>query len=269
MSAHIKRTFSISSIMMWLGFGFLYLPIFMLVIYSFNQSRLVTLWGGFSLKWYYELLTDYELIDAFGTSLQIASISATCAAVLGTLSGIALARFGVFKGRTLFSGMLSAPFIVPEVVTGFSLLMLFVLLHNTIGWPKNRGVGTIIIAHTTIGMAYFAVLIQARLSSFNRALEEAAMDLGAKPWKAFVLVTLPLIMPAILAGWLLSFTISLDDLVISSFTSGPGAVTLPMLIYSRVRLGVTPEINALATIFVITVSVVTFIASASLTKQKG
>jgi putrescine transport system permease protein len=259
--------FKFSTIMMWLGFAFLYLPIIILIIYSFNDSRLVTVWGGFSLRWYKELYHDYELINAFGNSLKIASISATCAAILGTISGIVMGRLGIFRGRTLFSGMLSAPFVMPEVVTGFSLLMLFIILNKVVGWPKNRGLITIIISHTTLGIAYLAVLIQAKLASFEKTLEEAAQDLGAKPFKAFLLVTLPLLMPSIISGWLLSFTISLDDLVISSFTSGPGAMTLPMLIYSRVKLGITPEVNALATLFIVAVSIVTFTATRLFNKE--
>lgn len=241
--------------MMLAGFAFLYSPIIILIIYSFNKSRLVTVWAGFSTEWYGKLWEDHELMSAVAVSLKVASCSASLAVLLGTLAGTALARFGMFKGRTLFSGMLSAPFIMPEVITGFSLLLLFVTLEQLTGWPEGRSMLTIILAHTTLGMAYVAVLVQARLASFDSSLEEAALDLGAKPLKVFMVITLPLILPALISGWLLSFTLSLDDLVVASFTSGPGATTLPMLIYSRVRLGVSPEINALATIIVLIVGI--------------
>lgn len=241
--------------MMLAGFAFLYSPIIILIIYSFNKSRLVTVWAGFSTEWYGKLWEDHELMSAVAVSLKVASCSASLAVLLGTLAGAALARFGMFRGRTLFSGMLSAPFIVPEVITGFSLLLLFVTLEQLTGWPEGRSILTIILAHTTLGMAYVAVLVQARLASFDSSLEEAALDLGARPLKVFMVITLPLILPALISGWLLSFTLSLDDLVVASFTSGPGATTLPMLIYSRVRLGVSPEINALATIIVLIVGI--------------
>jgi putrescine transport system permease protein len=245
--------FSLIKLLMVAGFAFLYAPIFILIFYSFNKSKLVTVWAGFSAEWYGKLLEDKALIEAVVISLKVASSSATLAVLLGTLAGVALSKLGMFKGRTLFTGMLSAPFIMPEVITGFSLLLLFVTLEQMIGWPQGRGVMTIILAHTTLGMAYVAVLVQARLTAFDKSLEEAAADLGAKPLKVFMVITLPLILPALIAGWLLSFTLSLDDLVIASFTSGPGATTLPMLIYSKVRLGVTPEINALATLVVLLV----------------
>jgi putrescine transport system permease protein len=253
----MKRTthsrFPLIKLLMLSGFAFLYAPIAILIIYSFNKSRLVTVWAGFSTEWYGTLLQDSALMNAVATSLKVASSSATLAVLLGTLAGVALSKLGLFRGRTIFTGMLSAPFIMPEVITGFSLLLLFVTLEQMIGWPEGRGVLTIMLAHTTLGMAYVAVLVQARLTSFDKSLEEAAADLGAKPFKVFMVITLPLILPALIAGWLLSFTLSLDDLVIASFTSGPGATTLPMLIYSKVRLGVTPEVNALATLIVLLV----------------
>ncbi len=248
-----RRRFPWLNSLMALGFFFLYAPILILIIYSFNASRLVTVWAGFSTKWYGSLWQDEELMSALSISLKVAASSASIAVVLGTLAGTALTRFGLFRGRALFSGMLSAPFIMPEVITGFSLLLLFVTLEQFTGWPEGRSVLTIILAHSTMGMAYVAVVVQARLTSFDRSLEEAALDLGAKPFKVFMVITLPLILPALVAGWLLSFTVSLDDLVVASFNSGPGATTLPMLIYSRVRLGVSPEINALATIIVLVV----------------
>ncbi len=255
--------------MMGIGFLFLYAPIFTLIFYSFNSSRLVTVWAGFSAKWYASLWYDAELMSAVVVSCKVASSSATLAVILGTLAGVALARFGAFRSRTLFSGMLFSPFVMPEVITGFSLLLLFVAMSQVIGWPQGRGILTIIMAHTTLGMAYVAVLVQARLTAFDRSLEEAALDLGARPLKVFFVIILPLILPALVAGWLLAFTLSLDDLVIASFTSGPGATTLPMLIYSRVRLGVSPEINALATIIVCLITAVTVISSWLTFRKQG
>jgi putrescine transport system permease protein len=227
-----------------LGFAFLYLPILLLVIYSFNASRLVTVWGGFSTEWYGALWRNEALVEAAWVTIRVALVSATAATVLGTLAAIALARHGRFAGRPLFTGMIYAPMVMPEVITGLSLLLFFVAIG------LDRGFWTIAIAHTTLGMCFVAVVVQARLATFDRALEEAAMDLGATPFRAFVSVTLPLISPAVAAGFLLAFTLSLDDLVLASFTSGPGATTLPMRIYSQVRLGVTPEINAASTILI-------------------
>jgi putrescine transport system permease protein len=232
------------------GFAFLYVPILLLVIYSFNESRLVTVWGGFSTKWYGELFSDPQILGAARTSLLIGTWTATLATMLGTVSGLALARFGRFKGRTLFSGMITAPLVMPEVITGLSLLLLFVALEDLIGWPEGRGVATITIAHVTFTMAYVAIIIQSRLGQMDESVEEAAMDLGARPVKVFFLITLPIIAPALASGWLLSFTLSLDDLVIASFTSGPDSTTLPMVVFSSVRLGVSPKINALATLLV-------------------
>ena len=226
------------------GFAFLYLPIVLLVIYSFNESRLVTVWGGFSTRWYAALLHNEALLDAAWVTLRLALLSATIATVLGTLAAVALTRRGRFFGRTLFSGMVFAPLVMPEVITGLSLLLLFV----AIGF--DRGFWTVTLAHITFSMCFVAVVVQSRLVTFDRSLEEAALDLGAPPLKAFLLVTLPIIFPAVAAGWMLAFTLSLDDLVIASFTTGPGATTLPMRIYSQVRLGVTPEINAVSTILI-------------------
>lgn len=236
-----------------LGFGFLYLPILILVVYSFNASQLVTVWGGFSLRWYVQLWHNGALLDAAFITLRIAFLSSTLALVLGTLAGVALARLPSFRGRTLFAGMVSAPLVMPDVILGLSLLLLFVSLDI------GRGYWTVVIAHTTFSLCYVTVVIQSRLLGFDRALEEAAMDLGAPPVRTFLLVTLPLIAPSLLAGWLLAFTLSLDDLVVASFTTGPGATTLPMRIYSSVRLGVTPEINAVSTILIalVTLGVVT------------
>lgn len=249
----------LSKIFIAFGFLFLYLPIIIVIIYSFNDSKLVTIWSGFSLKWYRELLADNELITALWTSLKIACASASLATIIGCFAGLVLARFGSFKGKFLFSTMLSAPFVVPEIVTGFSLLILFVNLEHIIGWPTSRGITTVIIAHTTIGVAYITLLVQARMIQFDKSIEEAALDLGSRPFKVFCVITLPLITPALMAGWLLAFTISIDDLVIASFTSGPGATTLPMLIYARIRMGVSPEINALATLIILTITAASLI----------
>ncbi|QLE96667.1 ABC transporter permease subunit [Neptunomonas phycophila] len=239
----------------FLGYAFLYIPIISLIIYSFNKSKLVTVWGGWSLDWYVALFNNEQIMAAALISLKVAFISATLSVILGTMIAFAISRFGRFKGRMIVSGWITAPLVMPEVITGLSLLLLFVALESLFGWPAGRGVGTIIIAHTTFCMAYVAVVVQSRLASLDTTLEEAAMDLGAKPPVLFFLVTLPLIFPAILSGWLLSFTLSLDDLVIASFVSGPGSSTLPMVIFSKVRLGVTPEINALATLMILIVAV--------------
>ncbi len=233
-----------------MGFIFLYAPIISLIVYSFNKSKLVTVWGGWSLKWYTELFNNQQIIDAALVSFKIALVSASLAVVLGTMAGFVLSRMGRFRGKMILSGWITAPLVMPEVITGLSLLLLFVAMEGMFGWPSGRGTGTIIIAHTTFCMAYVAVIVQSRLSSMDETLEEAAMDLGAKPSTLFFLVTLPLIAPALISGWLLSFTLSLDDLVIASFVSGPGNSTLPMVIFSKVRLGVTPEVNALATIMI-------------------
>ncbi len=232
------------------GYAFLYIPLVFVVVYSFNDSRIATIWGGFSTRWYGELLRNDQVLDAAFLSLRIAMTSATAATILGTMAGLALARFGRFRGRTLFSGMISSPMVMPEVITGLSLLLLFVTLQQLTGWPGQRGFTTITIAHTTFSMAYVAVIVQSRLMSMDESLEEAAMDLGGKPLRVVLDITLPLIAPAMIAGWLLSFTLSLDDLVIASFVSGPGSNTLPMYIFSKVKLGVSPDINALATIII-------------------
>lgn len=237
------------------GYIFLYTPIVLVVIYSFNKSRLVTIWSGFSTQWYDALLSDHELIAAITKSLQVASVSATGAVVLGTMAGYALSRVRQFPGAPLFEVLLNLPFIIPEVIMGFAMLMLFVILQQLTGWPDGRGLGTIMLAHMTVGMAYVTVLAKARLTQIDRSMEEAALDLGARPWHVFTRVLLPLMAPSLLAGWLLTFMISLDDVVIASFTSGPGSTTLPMLILSRVKLGVSPTINALATLMILLVMV--------------
>jgi putrescine transport system permease protein len=251
-----------------LGFAFLYIPIVSLVVFSFNESRLVTVWGGFSTKWYGALAANSQIIGAALLSLRIAAIAATAAVVLGTLTGMALARFGPFRGRTMLSGMATAPLVMPEVITGLSLLLLFVTLEQLIGWPQGRGMTTIIIAHITFAMAFVTVVVQSRLAQFDESLEEAAQDLGARPAKVFFLVTLPIIFPALLSGWLLAFTLSLDDLVIASFVAGPGSSTLPMVVFSKVRLGVSPDINALATILIAIVAVGVTIAGFAMARQQ-
>jgi putrescine transport system permease protein len=245
------------------GYAFLYVPIVSVVIYSFNDSRLVAVWGGFSLRWYGELFRDQQVLEAALLSVRIAFLSATFATALGTLAALALARLRRFRGRVLFTGMLAAPLVMPEVITGLSLLLLFVSLEDLIGWPATRGATTITIAHVTFSMAYVAVVVQGRLASMDESLEEAAMDLGGRPLRVMFDITLPLIAPAMFAGWLLSFTLSLDDLVISTFVSGPGATTLPMLIFSKVKLGVTPDINALASILIAVALVAVAIAGAA------
>ena len=238
-----------------LGMAFLYLPIVILVIYSFNASRLVTVWGGWSLRWYHEFFNDRAMLDAAWMSLRVAAVSATIATLLGTLAAVGLVRGERFRGRSLFSGMLYAPLVMPEVISGLSLLLLFVALN------AERGFWTVTIAHTTLTMCFVTVVVQSRLASLDRSLEEAAMDLGCDPVQAFLSVTLPLIIPAIAAGWMLAFTLSLDDVVIASFTTGPGSATLPIRIYSEVRLGVKPEINAICTMVIALIAVVIVIAS--------
>lgn len=248
---------------MFFGYAFLYSPIVSLVIYSFNSSKLVTVWGGFSTKWYVELFHNDALIDAAWQSLKVASLSATFAVILGTLASVALVRFGNFFGRSLMQGVLTAPLVMPEVLLGLTMLMLFVSMDQLIGWPDARGLLTISIAHITFAVAYVVVIVQSRLKTVDRSLEEAALDLGARPAKVFFVITLPLIAPALLSGWLLAFTLSLDDLVIASFTSGPGSTTLPMVVFSSVRLGVNPQINALASILLLVVVVcVVFVGKA-------
>jgi len=246
--------------MLAFGYAFLYIPLVFVVVYSFNDSRIATIWGGFSTRWYGELFRNDQILDAALLSLRIALTSATFATILGTMAGLVLARFGRFKGRTLFSGMITSPMVMPEVITGLSLLLLFVTLQQLTGWPGQRGFTTIAIAHTTFSMAYVAVIVQSRLLSMDESLEEAAMDLGGRPLRVVFDITLPLIAPAMIAGWLLAFTLSLDDLVIASFVSGPGSSTLPMYIFSKVKLGVSPDINALATLIIAAVSLGVLVA---------
>lgn len=262
-----KRSVLLLSILIF-GYAFLYIPIFMLMIYSFNDSRISSVWNGFSLRWYTALFNNEQIIDAGLLSLQIAFISATVDTFFGTLAGLALTHMGAFKGRLLFTGLIAAPLVMPEVITGLSLLLIFVSSEQLIGWPESRGAMTITIAHITFSMAFVAVLVQSRLSSMDKSLEEAAMDLGGRPFRVALDITLPIITPAMLAGWLLAFTLSIDDLVIASFVSGPGSSTLPMVIYSKVRLGVSPDVNALATIIIAVVSLGVVIAGLIMRKQE-
>jgi putrescine transport system permease protein len=242
------------------GYAFLYAPILLLVVYSFNASRLVTVWAGFSTRWYAELWRNDAIRGAALTSLVVAVASATLALALGTLAGFALARYRRFRGRALFGLLVTAPLVMPEVITGLALLLLFVASGQLLGWPAERGVGTITLGHATFATAFVAIVVEARLAGFDRSVEEAALDLGARPWKVFLVITLPLIAPSLVTGWLLAFTLSLDDLVIASFVSGPAATTLPMVIFSSVRLGVSPQINALATVFVAVVMLLVLLA---------
>ncbi|MFT6286463.1 MAG: putrescine transport system permease protein [Halieaceae bacterium] len=250
------------------GFAFLYIPIFVVIAYSFNDSRLVTVWGGFTTRWYGDLIHNQQIVDAALLSIKVAAVTATLATILGTLAALALTRMGRYRGRTLFTGMIAAPLVMPEVITGLSLLLLFVSLQELTGWPSSRGADTITIAHTTFAMAYVTVVVQSRLTGMDHSLEEAAMDLGGRPFSVTMDITLPLIAPAMISGWLLAFTLSFDDLVISSFVSGAGASTLPLVIYSKVKLGVTPEINALATVMIVAVSVLVMISGAILLRRR-
>lgn len=250
------------------GLAFLYIPIILLIVYSFNDSKLLPVWGGFSTRWYVTLLHSEDVWAATSLSFKIAIINATFATLFGTLAGLTLARFRVFRGKTLFTGMISAPLVMPEVITGLSLLLLFITLYQFVGWPAERGMTTITIAHITFSMAYVTIIIQSRLNGTDQSLEEAALDLGAKPLRVMYDITLPLLAPGMMAGWLLAFTLSLDDLVIASFVSGPGSTTLPMLIYSRIRLGLKPDINALATILIVTIAIGVLLAGWIMVRQQ-
>ncbi|WP_415762088.1 ABC transporter permease subunit [Pseudomonas sp. CP4] len=253
------KRFNFSRFMLIFGLMFIYLPMLILVIYSFNASKLVTVWGGWSIKWYVGLLDNTQLMGSVVRSLEIACYTAIAAVALGTLAAFVLTRVTRFKGRTLFGGLVTAPLVMPEVITGLSLLLLFVAMAQLIGWPQERGIVTIWIAHTTFCAAYVAVVVSARLRELDLSIEEAAMDLGAKPFKVFFLITIPMIAPSLAAGGMMSFALSLDDLVLASFVSGPGSTTLPMEVFSAVRLGVKPEINAVASLILLAVSLVTFL----------
>lgn len=262
-------------IMLGLGFVFLYVPILTMILFSFNDSRSVTVWNwetSPSLRWYARLLQDDQVLSAAWLSIQVAAMSATGAVILGTLAGLVLARFGPFKGRAFLQGLSTAPLVMPEVITGLSMLLLFVsleqLLQFAFGWQFDRGIVTITIAHITFTMAYVTVVVQSRLAGFDDSLEEAALDLGARPAKVFFRITLPLILPAILSGWLLAFTLSWDDVVITQFVSGPGSNTLPMVIFSRVRLGVSPVVNALATLMVLIVALGVILSAILMRRQE-
>lgn len=250
-----------------IGYGFLYIPIFSLIVYSFNESRLVTVWAGFSTKWYVELFNNSQLLGAAWLSIKIGFLNATLSVVLGTLTAIALVRGSKKRVRKSLDVMTAAPLVMPDIIIGLSLLLLFVSLENLLGWPQ-RGQLTVILAHSTFSMAYVAVIVRSRLISMDRSLEEAAMDLGAKPFWVFMTVTLPVIAPSLVAGWLLAFTLSMDDLVVATFVSGPGATTLPMVVYSSVRLGVSPQINALASIIILVVIVAVMIAGGLMYRQE-
>lgn len=257
------------AIVLTLGYGFLYIPILCLMAFSFNDSAMMTSWTGFSFKWYVELFNDQALLTAAKLSLLIAGLTATAAVIIGTWAGYVLARMGRFRGFALYIGMLSAPLVMPEVVLGISLLLMFVEVSELFGWPAGNGIFTIWVGHVTLCMAYVAVIIQSRIRDLDRSLEEAALDLGATPLKVFFVITLPMIIPALLAAWLLAFTLSLDDVVIASFLSGPGYTTLPLEVFSRVRLGLKPEINALATLFMLAVGIAVVVANRMQWRKKS
>ncbi|MDE1007796.1 MAG: ABC transporter permease subunit [Paraburkholderia fungorum] len=246
----IKPNRALSAGVLALGFLFLYIPIVSLVVYSFNESKLVTVWSGFSLRWYGAVADDHELLTAAWLSLKIALMTAFAAVAIGTWAGYVLARMGRFRGFTFFTGMINAPLVIPEVIQGIALLLLFVAMEQVLGWPRGRGLVTIWAGHVMLCVSYVAIIVQSRVKELNKSLEEAALDLGATPLKVFFVITLPLIAQALVSGWLLSFTVSIDDLILSAFLSGPGSSTLPLVVYSRVRLGLNPEMNALATIFI-------------------
>ncbi len=264
----MKRSNTFLLTMLGFGFAFFYVPILSMIVYSFNASRLATVWGGFSTKWYGTLLSNKQVGKALWLSLEIALLSSTIATILGTMAGIALARFTRFRGRTLFSGLVTAPLVMPEVITGISSLIFFILMAQYVGWPSSRGFTTVTLAHITFSMVFVTTIVQSRMLSADRAIEEAAMDLGARPWQVLRDVTLPVIAPAILSGWLLAFTISMDDVVITNFTTGPGTTTLPILIWSKVKLGVTPDINALATLIVLTVGLCVLAAGVMMSRAE-
>ncbi|AJQ97883.1 ABC transporter permease subunit [Gynuella sunshinyii] len=256
----VERRFTFVNIMFWIGIAFLYLPMVVLVVYSFNESRLVTVWSGWSIKWYGELFRDRQLMSAVLRSLEVAFYSSTAAVFMALFASVVMVRIRRFRSRVLFSGMITAPLVMPDVIIGLSLLLLFVAMGQIVGWPQNRGLVTVWIAHSTFCLAYSTVVISSRLREMDRSLEEAALDLGATPIRAFILITLPIIAPAIMSAWLLSFTLSLDDVVIASFVTGPGATTLPIEVFSSVRRGVTPKINALATIIIGLVSLTALVS---------
>jgi putrescine transport system permease protein len=251
----IKPNRTLQIIALGIGFAFLYIPILSLIVYSFNESQLVTVWTGFSTRWYQALVSDDELIAAAWLSLRIGLMTAFASVIIGTWAGFVLARMGRFRGFTLYTAMINAPLVIPEVIQGISLLLLFIEMGKLLGWPEGRGIVTIWIGHVMLCISYVAIIVQSRVRDLNPSLEEAALDLGATPFKVFFTITLPLISQALVAGWLLSFTLSIDDLVLSAFLSGPGSTTLPLVVFSRVRLGLNPEMNALATLFILIVTI--------------
>lgn len=257
----IKPNRTLQSLSLGIGFLFLYIPILSLVVYSFNASELVTVWSGFSLKWYAAMWHDTELINAAWLSLKIALMTAFASVLIGTWAGFVLARMGRFRGVTLFNGLISAPLVIPEVIQGISLLLLFVEMGKLLGWPSQRGMFTIWIGHVMLCVSYVAIIVQSRLRDLDPALEEAGLDLGATPLRVFFSITLPIISQALISGWLLSFTLSVDDVVTSAFLSGPGSTTLPLVVFSRVRLGLNPEMNALATLFITVVTIGVVVAN--------
>ena len=262
------KRFSLPNFMLWAGLTFIYLPMLILVIYSFNASKLVTVWGGWSFKWYAGLLDNSQLMGSVLRSLEIAFYTAISAVILGTIAAFVLTRISNFKGRTVFGGMVTAPLVMPEVITGLSLLLLFVAMEQMIGWPAGRGMTTLWIAHVTFTTSYVAIVVSSRLRELDLSIEEAALDLGATPLRVFFLITLPIIAPALVSGWLLAFTISLDDLVISAFVSGPSSTTLPMVVFSSVRMGISPKINALATIIVGVVTTIVVLSGIWMMRQE-
>ena len=259
--------FSWSKFFLFVGYMFLYIPLLFIVIYSFNESRYLSTWGGFSIKWYRELISNKVILHATWTSLKVAGISATISMILGTMAALVITRFGRFNGKSLFVGSITSPLVMPEVIMGLSLLMLFVGMKKIFGWP-DRGIMTVIIAHTTLTLSYVTMVVQSRLQDLDKSVEEAALDLGASPLKVFFVVTLPMIAPSIILGWLLAFALSLDDVVIASFVAGPGATTLPMVIFSSLRFGISPEVNALATILIASLSVGVIAAAIAIYKKK-
>jgi putrescine transport system permease protein len=264
----MKSKLSVTSLLsLTVGYAFLYIPILLVMVFSFNASHLVGVWGGFSTRWYHALFHNTYLLRAAAISFKIATCSATGATLLGTLGALLMVRFRRFPGRTLFNGMINTPLVMPDVIIGLALLLMFILFEQMMGWPYGRGMTTVTIAHITVGMAYVVVIVRARLLDFDRSLEEAALDLGATPTKVFLMITLPLIAPALGAGWLLSFALSLDDLVIASFVAGPGSTTLPMIVFSSIRLGVTPEINALGTLIITGVALCVSVAGFLMHRQ--
>ena len=259
--------FSWSKFFLFVGYMFLYIPLLFIVIYSFNESRYLSTWGGFSIKWYRELISNKVILHATWTSLKVAGISATISMILGTMAALVITRFGRFNGKSLFVGSITSPLVMPEVIMGLSLLMLFVGMKKIFGWP-DRGIMTVIIAHTTLTLSYVTMVVQSRLQDLDKSVEEAALDLGASPLKVFFVVTLPMIAPSLILGWLLAFALSLDDVVIASFVAGPGATTLPMVIFSSLRFGISPEVNALATILIASLSVGVIAAAIAIYKKK-